>query len=84
MMVSRLESGKDTLQEGVESAAIHAGRIMAIVAGAVRDVTHEIGEFATEVFEMREASQRAEADRADPDVGRVDSSGRGLQGEDTA
>ena len=62
-MVSKLESRKDTLQMGIESAAMHAGRIMGIVATAVRDVTREIGEFATDVFEMREASQRAEADR---------------------
>jgi len=62
-MVSRLERGKDTLQVGIESAAVHTGRIMGIVATAVRDVTQEVGEFATELFEMREASRRAEADR---------------------
>lgn len=62
-MVSRLESGKDTVQVGIESAATHAGRIMGIVATAVRDVTQEVGEFATDVFDMREASRRAEADR---------------------
>ena len=47
----------------MESGATHAGQIMGIVAGAVRDVTREIGDFATDVFEMREAAQRAEADR---------------------
>jgi hypothetical protein len=62
-MVSRLESQKDSIQEGVESASVHAGRIMGIVATAVRDVSRELGEFATDVFEMREASARAEADR---------------------
>ena len=30
--------------------------------GAVRDVTHEVGELATDLFEIREAAGRAEAD----------------------
>ena len=63
-MVGRLERNKDTLQAGVESAATHVGRIAEIVVGAVRDVTVELGEFATDLFEMNEASRRAEADRA--------------------
>jgi hypothetical protein len=67
-MVSRAESGKDSLQQGVESAATHAGRAMSIIAGAVRDVTREIGEFATDVFEIREARQRAEHDRVSVDA----------------
>jgi hypothetical protein len=62
-MLSKLETRKDTIQEGVESAATHAGRIATIVAGAVRDVAREVGEFATDVFEMREAARRAEADQ---------------------
>ena len=65
-MVDRLESRKDTVQVGVESAATHAGRIMGIIATAVRDVTREVGDFATDMFEMREASRRAEADREQP------------------
>lgn len=64
MAPSRLERRKDTLQVGIESAATHAGRIAGIVAGAVRDVTRELGEFATDLFEMREAAERAEADRS--------------------
>jgi hypothetical protein len=66
-MVSKGERRKDVLQSGIESAATHAGRIAGIVAGAVRDVTAEVGEFATDLFEMNEASKRAEADRADGD-----------------
>jgi hypothetical protein len=62
-MLSRLESGKDTLQVAIESAAVHAGRIMMIITTAVRDVTREAGEFATDLFEMREASRLARADR---------------------
>ena len=61
-MPSRLETRKDTIQVGIESAATHAGRIASIVATAIRDVTREIGEFATDLFEMREAARRAEAD----------------------
>jgi hypothetical protein len=64
-MPGKAETRKDTVQVGIESAAVHAGRIAGIVAGAVRDVTREIGEFATDIFEMREAAQRAEADPHD-------------------
>ena len=64
-MPGKVETRKDTVQVGIESAAVHAGRIAGIVAGAVRDVTREIGEFATDIFEMREAAQRAEADADD-------------------
>jgi hypothetical protein len=60
--LSRLETGKDTLQVVVESGATHAGRIAVIVAGAVRDVTRELGEWATDVFEIRDAARRARAD----------------------
>ena len=64
--LDRIETRKDTLQVVIESGASHVGQIMGIVVGAVRDVTHELGEWATDVFEMREAAKRAEAD----DVGR--------------
>ncbi len=62
MGLSKAERRKDTVQVVVEAGATHAGRIAGIVAGAVRDVTREIGDFATEVFEIREASERAAAD----------------------
>jgi predicted DNA-binding protein with PD1-like motif len=58
-MVSRLESGKDTVQEIAESAATHVGRIASIVSGAVRDVTREFGDWATDVFDARDAARRA-------------------------
>jgi hypothetical protein len=61
-MVSRLEVGKDTLQVITESAAVHVGRIATIVSGAVRDITHELGEWASDVFEMREAAETAPRD----------------------
>lgn len=61
-MVSEAERTKDVVQEVVESTALHVGRIAQIVAGAVAEVVREIGDLATDVFEMREAGQRAKAD----------------------
>jgi hypothetical protein len=61
-MVSRFESQKDTVQELTESAATHIGNIATIVTSAVRDVARETGDWLTDVIEMREASQRAQAD----------------------
>ncbi|MEX2193931.1 MAG: hypothetical protein WD844_01475 [Thermoleophilaceae bacterium] len=60
---TQLETRKDTLQVVVESGASHAGNIAGIVARAVRDVTREVGDWATDVFEMRDAARRAEARR---------------------
>ena len=60
--LDRIETRKDTLQVAIESGATHAGQIMGIVAGAVRDVTRELGDWATDVLEMRDAAKRAEAD----------------------
>ena len=61
-MVGRYEIGKDTLQVLTESAATHVGRIASIVTSAVRDVAHEVGDWATDAFEMRDAAARAEND----------------------
>jgi hypothetical protein len=58
-MPGPLETRKDLVQEAVESGATRVGRIATIVTGAVRDVAREVGGFATDVFEMREASDRA-------------------------
>ena len=57
--VSRLEITKDTVQVVAESAATHIGRIATIVSAAVREVTHEVGEWASDVIEMRDAAARA-------------------------
>ena len=74
--MSRFEITKDTLQVVTESAASHVGRIATILSGAVREVTHEVGEWASDVIEMRDAAARArEVDLAesmrgaDPDDG---------------
>lgn len=58
-MVGKFEAGKDTVQELTESAATHVGRIAMIIAGAVRDVTREVGDWVTDGIEMREAARRA-------------------------
>ena len=65
-MVSRLEIGKDTAQVLAASAATHVGRITTIVTGAVRDVVHELGDWASDAFEMREAADRAAQDHTTP------------------
>ena len=57
-----LETRKDTIQVAVESGATHIGSIVGIVVGAVRDVSRELGEWATDMFEMRDAARRARAD----------------------
>jgi hypothetical protein len=61
-MVSEAESTKDTLQVVTESAAEHVGKIATIVTGAVRDIARELGDWFTDVVEMREAAQRAKDD----------------------
>ncbi|MDT4912946.1 MAG: hypothetical protein QOC66_2074 [Pseudonocardiales bacterium] len=60
-MVSRLEVAKDTAQVLTESAANHVGRIATIITGAVREIAHEMGEWASDAFEMREAADRAQS-----------------------
>ncbi len=61
-MVGRFEIGKDVAQELAESAAVHVGRISTIVTTAVRDVAREVGSWASEAIEMRDAAARAQAD----------------------
>jgi hypothetical protein len=57
--LDKLETRKDTIQVAVESGATHVGSIMSIVVGAVREVTREVGDWATDVFEIRDAARRA-------------------------
>jgi hypothetical protein len=65
-MVTRFEITKDTVQVVTESAASHIGRIATIVSGAVREVTQEVGEWASDVFEMRDAAAKAREADANP------------------
>ena len=51
-----------------ETTATHVGRIASIVSGAVRDVAREIGDLASDVFEMRDAAERADKASRDDDL----------------
>ncbi len=62
-MLDDLETRKDTIQDAVEGAFHHVGQIAGIIAGAGREITRELGDWATDLFEMREAAARAKADR---------------------
>jgi hypothetical protein len=58
-MPSKLELMKDVLQVAVDSGAERVARITAVITGAVRDVTRELGEWAGDVFEVVEAARKA-------------------------
>ena len=60
--LEKLETRKDTVQVVIESGAAHVGSIVGIVVGAVRDVAHEVGDLASDVFEIRDAARRALTD----------------------
>lgn len=62
MALSRREIAKDVIQQSAEAAISMSGRIAAIVFDSARKITTEIGTFGTEIFEIREASKRAEQD----------------------
>ncbi len=64
-MLSRVETAKDTVQVLTESAATHVGRIATIITGAVREVAREMGEWATDAFEMRDAANEANRNNAE-------------------
>jgi hypothetical protein len=64
-MKDRLTKGeitKDALQSTVEAGAETVAAVSTILTGAVRDVARALGGFATEVFEIRDASRRARAE----------------------
>ena len=63
VVLEQWETRKDTVQVAVEGAFHHVGQIAGIIAGAGREVTRELGDWATEVFEMRDAARRARADQ---------------------
>jgi hypothetical protein len=57
--LSRAEVGKDAIQATAEAAATTVGEVVTIVTGAIKDVAGAVGGFATEIFEIRDASRRA-------------------------
>jgi hypothetical protein len=70
--LSGAEIGKDAIQSTVEAAATTVGEVATIVTRAVREIATALGGFATEVFEIREASRRAAAENADDPIPTVD------------
>ena len=64
--LSRSEIGKDAVQSTVEAAASTVGEVAKIVTKAVQDVAGAIGGFATEVYEIRDASRRAVDEHGEP------------------
>jgi hypothetical protein len=70
--LSGTEIGKDALQTTIEAAANTVGEVATIVTQAVRDVATAIGDFATEVFEIRDASRKAAEDGADQPIPTVE------------
>ena len=70
--LSDAEIGKDAIQSTVEAAATAVGEVTTILTAAVRDVATAIGGFATEVFEIREASRKAQDADADVPIPAVD------------
>lgn len=62
MGLSKGEVRKDAIQQGAD-AALHAlGNLAAIAVDAARRVTHEVGQFSTEIYEIREAARKARQD----------------------
>lgn len=57
--LSKGEVTKDAVQHTLSAGAETVVSVTSIVAGAVRDVVNTVGDFATEVFEIREAARRA-------------------------
>lgn len=68
MQLSKGEVRKDQIQQTTDAAIAAIGSIVSIGVDTARKVIHEIGTFATEVYEIREAGRRAEADGAEDDV----------------
>ena len=65
--LSGAEIGKDAVQSTLEAAASTVGEVAVIITNAVREVATAVGDFATEVFEIRDASRRAAEDGAEGD-----------------
>jgi hypothetical protein len=67
--LSRAEIRKDAVQETFTAATHTVGTVATIITTAVGDIGRAIGGFATEVFEIRESSRRADRDQYDePDL----------------
>ena len=63
--LSKTEIGKDAVQSTVQAAAGTVGDVAKIITRAVQDVAGAVGGFATEVYEIRDASRRAAAEHGE-------------------
>ncbi len=63
--LSKTEIGKDAVQSTVQAAAGTVGEVTRIITRAVQDVAGAVGGFATEVYEIREASRKATAEHGE-------------------
>jgi hypothetical protein len=68
-MPSRLELFKDVLQVAIESGAERVGRVTGVITDAVRDVTREVGGWASDVFEVVEAAKKAQKEEGKAPAG---------------
>lgn len=66
MVISRREINKDVLQQSAEAATHTAAEVGSILVHAAREITKSVGGLATELFEIREAANRAEDDNEPP------------------
>lgn len=57
--LSKSEIGKDAVQSTVEAAAATVGDVAKIITKAVQEVVSAVGGFASEVYEIRDASRKA-------------------------
>jgi hypothetical protein len=64
--LSKSEIGKDAVQATVEAAAHTVGQVASIITRAVQDIAGAVGSFATEVYEIQDASRKAAAEHAEP------------------
>ncbi len=67
--LSKSEIGKDAVQATVEAAAQTVGQVASIIARAVQDIAGAVGGFATEVYEIRDASRKAAEEHEAPGSG---------------
>ena len=60
--LSKAEIRKDAVQQAIGAAAGTVGQVTTILTAAVRDVADALGGFATDMFELRDATRRAESE----------------------
>jgi hypothetical protein len=57
--LSKTEIGKDAVESTLDAAADTVAKVTTIVTHAVRDVARALGDFGTEIFEIRDAAKKA-------------------------